>query len=63
MSHFTSPLQSFLIVCDPATSQPDLLVVSAGEEQEGVLDYHIKAAGAGTALHAAVCMIVSRRSP
>lgn len=48
MSHCLSPLQSFLIVCDPATSQPGLLVVSAGEEQEGVLDYRIKTTGTGT---------------
>lgn len=47
MSHCMSPLQSFLIVCDPATSQPGLLVVSAGEEQE-LLDYHIKTTGTGT---------------
>uniref|UniRef100_A0A3B5KKF4 Ras and Rab interactor 2 n=1 Tax=Takifugu rubripes TaxID=31033 RepID=A0A3B5KKF4_TAKRU len=45
MSLCVSPPQSFLIVCDPATSQPGLLVVSAGEEQEGVLDYHIQTTG------------------
>lgn len=42
MTHCTSPLQSFLIVRDPATSQPGLLCVSAGGERGGVLDYHIK---------------------
>lgn len=47
-SRSVSPLQSFLIVCDPATSRPGLLVVSAGGEQPGVLDYHIKTTGTGT---------------
>lgn len=48
MSHCMSPLQSFLIVREPATSQPGLLCVSAGGEREGVLDYHIKTTRAGT---------------
>lgn len=47
MSHCISPLQSFLVVRDPATSQPSLLCVSAGGEPEGVLDYHIKTTSTG----------------
>lgn len=47
MSHCMSPLQSFLIVRDPATSQASLLCVSAGGEHEGILDYHIKTTGTG----------------
>lgn len=48
MSHCFSPLQSFLIVRDPGTSQPSLLCVSAGGEHESVLNYHIKTTRTGT---------------
>ncbi|KAM3616850.1 uncharacterized protein V6R79_024652 [Siganus canaliculatus] len=37
-----APAGSFLVVRDPATSQPSLLCVSAGGENETVLDYNIK---------------------
>ncbi|XP_051813945.1 ras and Rab interactor 2 isoform X2 [Acanthochromis polyacanthus] len=37
-----TPAGSFLVVKDSATSQPSLLCVSAGAQNEEVLDYHIK---------------------
>ncbi|XP_073345007.1 ras and Rab interactor 2 isoform X2 [Pagrus major] len=37
-----TPAGSFLVVRDSATSQPSLLCVSAGGENEAVLDYNIK---------------------
>lgn len=41
-------LQSFLVLRDSATSQPSLLCVSAGGENEAVLDYNIKSTDTGT---------------
>ncbi|XP_062275759.1 ras and Rab interactor 2 [Scomber scombrus] len=40
-----TPAGSFLIVRDSATSQPSLLCVSAGGQDEAVLDYDIKCTG------------------
>ncbi|XP_051253300.1 ras and Rab interactor 2 isoform X2 [Dicentrarchus labrax] len=40
-----APAGSFLVVQDSATSQPSLLCVSAGGENEAVLDYDIKSTG------------------
>ena len=51
MSHCMSPMQSFLIVRDCATSQPSLLCVSVGGEHEGVLDYQIRTAHTGMDPH------------
>lgn len=57
MSHCMSPLQSFLIVRDPGTSQPSLLCVSAGAEHEGVLDYHIKPTHTGMDPYVHACFL------
>nr|XP_033486447.1 ras and Rab interactor 2 isoform X2 [Epinephelus lanceolatus] len=40
-----TPAGSFLVVRDSATSQPSLLCVSAGGENEAVVDYDIKSTG------------------
>ncbi|XP_044057229.1 ras and Rab interactor 2 isoform X2 [Siniperca chuatsi] len=40
-----TPAGSFLVVRDSATSQPSLLCVSTGGENEAVLDYNIKSTG------------------
>ncbi|XP_042343269.1 ras and Rab interactor 2 isoform X2 [Plectropomus leopardus] len=40
-----TPAGSFLVVQDSATSQPSLLCVSAGGENEAVVDYNIKSTG------------------
>ncbi|GLD65654.1 NAD-dependent protein deacetylase sirtuin-2, partial [Lates japonicus] len=40
-----TPAGSFLVVRDCATSQPSLLCVSAGGENEAILDYNIKSTG------------------
>lgn len=40
-------LQSFLIVRDSVTSQPSLLCVSVGGDNEAVLDYNIKSTDTG----------------
>uniref|UniRef100_UPI0037E995C8 ras and Rab interactor 2 n=1 Tax=Semicossyphus pulcher TaxID=241346 RepID=UPI0037E995C8 len=40
-----TPAGSFLVVRDSATSQPSLLCVSAGGEDEAVIDYTIKSTG------------------
>ncbi|XP_050921309.1 ras and Rab interactor 2 isoform X2 [Lates calcarifer] len=40
-----TPAGSFLVVKDCATAQPSLLCVSAGGENEAILDYNIKSTG------------------
>lgn len=47
MTQCVSPLQSFLVVRDAATSQPSLLCVSAGGEDGAVLDYNMKSTDKG----------------
>lgn len=59
MSHTCVSLQSFLVVRDSVTSQPSLLCVSAGAQNEEVFDYNIKCTGAGRIPpHANICACV-----
>lgn len=66
--------QSFLVVQDSATSQPSLLCVSAGGEDEAVLDYDIKCTGTGmgqvrantvpfVCVHVCMCAWLSHQLP